>query len=86
MPTISIFYGILIQMYFNDHAPPHFHIRYAEYQGVITIENPMLIEGHLPPRALQMALEWAKLHQGELMDNWLLCQNKSKPNQIAPLA
>lgn len=39
MPTISEFFGILILMYYNDHAPPHFHAKYAEYEALIRIEE-----------------------------------------------
>ena len=39
MPTISNFYGILIQMYWNDHAPPHFHVRYSGYKATIGIQS-----------------------------------------------
>lgn len=48
MPTISAFYGMLIQMYFRDHAPPHFHVKYSEFQATIGIQPLRLLEGHLP--------------------------------------
>lgn len=61
MPTISMFFGILIRMYFNDHPPPHFHARYNEHEAVIAIEPLSVIEGSLPKRALSLVLEWAAL-------------------------
>lgn len=54
MPTISVFYGIIISMYYNDHAPPHFHAKYGEFKGIIDINNSLMIEGDLPRRALQL--------------------------------
>ena len=51
MPTISMFYGIMIQMFWNDHAPPHFHALYAEHEALIDIRKLDLIEGDLPRRA-----------------------------------
>ncbi len=52
MPVISSFYGILIKMYFGDHAPPHFHAEYAEFVAQISINDFAVIEGYLPPKAL----------------------------------
>jgi hypothetical protein len=52
MPTISAFYGIFIRMFFNDHAPQHFHARYGELEATIDIESLAIIEGQLPRRAL----------------------------------
>jgi hypothetical protein len=57
MPTISAFYGIVIQMFFRDHAPPHFHVKYAEHKAIIDIQNLSLMEGHLPRRALNLVLD-----------------------------
>lgn len=51
MPTISSFYGILIQIFWNDHPPPHFHALYAEYE-VFDIRTFMVLEGAFPRRAL----------------------------------
>lgn len=85
MPTISMFYGIVIQMFYRDHAPPHFHVRYGEYKAVIEVRKLTLIEGRLPRRALQLALDWAELHQAELMEDWALCQEMQAPKPIAPL-
>ena len=59
MPTVSAFYGILIRMFFNDHEPPHFHARYAEFEATIDITTLQVIEGTLPNRALYLVQEWA---------------------------
>jgi hypothetical protein len=85
MPTISAFYGILIQMFFNDHAPPHFHVRYGEFKAIVGIESLALIEGKLPRRALNLVLDWAELHKEELLEDWLLCKQMQSPKPIAPL-
>ena len=85
MPTISTFYGILIQMFFADHAPPHFHARYAEHEAVIAIGTLEVIEGGMPRRALALVLEWAQEHRGELAEDWDLCVQKQSPKKIAPL-
>ena len=53
MPEICRFYGIIIAMYYNDHAPPHFHARYGKHRAIISIEGLMLLEGDLPPQALE---------------------------------
>ena len=63
MPEISRFYGIVIRMYFADHAPPHFHAEYAEHEARVAIETLGLLSGQLPPRALGLVAEWATIHQ-----------------------
>lgn len=85
MPTISMFYGIVISMFYNDHAPPHFHAKYAECKGLIDIQRLEMMEGDLPRRALELILDWAELHQAELLHDWSLCQGKQAPHKIEPL-
>jgi len=85
MPTISMFYGIIIQMFWDDHAPPHFHARYGEYKGIIDIKEIRMIEGDLPRRALNLILDWTELYQKELLIDWELCVKKQMPNKIQPL-
>ena len=63
MPTISAFYGILIRMFYNDHAPPHFHARYGEFEATIDIYTLSVKHGRLPRRALDLVLEWAMIHK-----------------------
>ena len=67
MPIISRFFGIIIRMFFNEHAPPHFHAEYAEHRAVINIRTLEVIDGKLPRRALELVLDWAELHQDELL-------------------
>jgi len=86
MPTISTFYGIIIRMFFDEHAPPHFHAQYGEYKAVIDIRTLELQEGKLPRRALELTLDWAELHQAELLEDWELCHRHLQPNKIKPLS
>ena len=85
MPTISAFYGILIQMYWNDHAPPHFHALYAESEVLIEIRTLEILEGAMPRRALSLVHEWAQEHRAELMEDWELCSRNDSPKKILPL-
>jgi hypothetical protein len=85
MPTISTFYGLVILMFWDDHNPPHFHVRYAGDQALVSISDLQIIQGQLPRRAERLLLEWAQDHQAELMENWQLCKNLEAPKAIAPL-
>jgi hypothetical protein len=85
VPTISSFYGILIQMYWRDHAPPHFHAIYAEHDIAIEIQSLKPLHGKLPRRALALVLEWAEEHRDELMENWQLCARGMAPRKVQPL-
>ena len=85
MPTISTFYGILIQMFWNDHAPPHFHALYAEYEVLIDIHTLEVVRGSMPRRALTLVLEWAFEHRAELLEDWTLCEQNLPQKIISPL-
>jgi Domain of unknown function (DUF4160) len=85
MPTISSFYGILIRMFFNDHAPPHFHARYGEFEATIDIETLQVLQGGLPSRALSLVNDWAMMHRAELRADWQLCRENAQPSKIDPL-
>lgn len=85
MPEISRFLGMIISMFFNDHAPPHFHVRYGSYKAAIGIEPAMLLEGALPPRALALVCEWAEIHKDELLADWTLARQRQSLNPIPPL-
>ena len=77
--------GIVIYMYFNDHNPPHFHVKYNEHRAKIEIENLMLMGGHLPSRVLGLVIEWAEMHKKELSQNWYQLQKEGKFKKIEPL-
>lgn len=85
MPTISMFYGILIKMFFDDHVPPHFHAEYGENELVNTISPIKIIKGDAPKRVKSMVLEWTALHQEELLRDWELCKNMQPLFAIEPL-
>ena len=82
MPTISRFYGIVIQMYMGDHAPPHVHVRYQGMRAVLRIDDGEMIRGELPRRALRMVREWMRLHREELMADW---DRSSRNEPILPI-
>ena len=85
MPTISVFYGIVIQMFFRDHLPPHFHVGYAGSHATFDIQKLTLMDGSLPPKELRLVSDWAKLHRQELLENWRLCEAMQSPKPIQPL-
>jgi len=85
MPTISQFYGIVIQMFWRDHGPAHFHALYAEYEATVDICELRVLRGSLPRRALALVLEWASEHRDELMEDWELCSQLRIPKPLEPL-
>ncbi|WP_206950604.1 DUF4160 domain-containing protein [Trinickia acidisoli] len=85
MPTISVFFGIVISMYWRDHDPAHFHARYGEFEALIRVDTLEVIRGALPKRALALVLEWASEHRAELIEDWQLCRALATPKPIAPL-
>jgi uncharacterized protein DUF4160 len=85
VPEISRFFGIIITMYFDDHPPPHFHVRYGADKAIFIIDPPSLLQGHLSPRAYGLVTEWAALHRDELLTNWDLARQQLPLNYIAPL-
>ncbi len=85
MPTISVFFGIVIQMFWNEHAPPHFHALYAEHEVLIDLRDLRVMRGELPRRAMALVLEWAAEHRDELMEDWDLCIRMQLPKPIEPL-
>lgn len=70
MPRISAFYGIVIAMYYDDHAPPHFHARFGEFEAQVEIATGEVLHGSLPKRALGLVREWTELHRDELESDW----------------
>ena len=85
MPRISAFYGIVIEMYFGDHPPPHFHARYAGHEALIVIETGEVYAGSLPARALRLVREWLELHQAEMAANWVLAEQLEPTIPVEPL-
>jgi hypothetical protein len=85
MPEISRFYGITVKMYYGDHAPPHFHAEYGEDELVVQIDPVAELAGYLPRRATGMVLDWAIIHQAELLNAWQMAQTNQPPSKIDPL-
>ena len=85
MPTICRFYGILIQMYYDDHSPPHFHAIYGEYKAVISIKDLAILEGDLPPKAVGLVMEWGRAYKNDLLRDWDLARKKKSLFLIEPL-
>lgn len=85
MPEISRFFGIVIKMFFEDHAPPHFHAEYGADFALIDIRNLSVFSGRLPPRVLGFVIEWATLHRQELAANWDRAVSRKALLKIAPL-
>ena len=88
MPEICRFFGIIIAMFADDHNPPHFHIRYGDYQAIVTIEKGkpgQTVKGEIPSSVLKQVFRWMELHKEELMMNWVRLQNGEEVHKINPL-
>ncbi len=85
MPELCRFYGIIIRLYFDDHAPPHFHASYGGDEAVVAIDTLAVIHGNLPSRAQSLVREWALLHQVELQEAWKKAKQLRPPGKIDPL-
>jgi hypothetical protein len=72
-------------MFYNDHPPPHFHVRYGSQRAVIGIEDLALLEGDLSPRVLGLVVERAALHRPELLDNWNQARRQLPLSRVQPL-
>jgi len=85
MPEICRFLGIIIAMYYKEHNPPHFHVRYNKYKAVIAIKELSILEGQLPPKVLGLIIEWASKNQNALIDDWHLSEKFAELKKIPPL-
>ena len=87
MPTIAMFYGIIIRMYTGkrEHNPPHFHAYYGDHRAIFSIESCMLLEGDFPSKQRKLVEAWAELHSEELRADWRLAAEGEKPFNIDPL-
>lgn len=85
MPEISRFYGIVVKMYYRDHAPPHFHAEHADQEMLVAIDSLAVITGKLSPRATALVIEWAALHQDELKKVWSQARSMQPLDRIDPL-
>ncbi|NLI77826.1 MAG: DUF4160 domain-containing protein [Candidatus Riflebacteria bacterium] len=88
MPVISMFYGIIVSMFFFDnrrHKQPHLHARYQEHEIVIGLPDGETLEGSLPAPKLKLLAAWIELHKDELMADWELASRGENPYKIEPL-
>jgi hypothetical protein len=81
VPTFAIVEGVLIRFYAEDHPPPHFHAKFAEYEAVIGIHDLAVRQGELPRAKLRAVLKWASEHQFELARAWRDLQNAKRPRR-----
>ena len=88
MPTISMFYGILVAIYYEDvgrHNKPHIHVRYQGSKASIAIEDGSVLAGDFPARQLRLVLAWMEIHKDEIIADWELAVAGEEPFRIAPL-
>lgn len=88
MPIVSMFYGIIIAMYFADnkrHKAPHIHVKYQDYEAVYTIPDGTILEGDLPKGKARLVEAWIELHRDELMADWALASQGQPIFKIEPL-
>lgn len=87
MPTLSMFFGIIIRMYYapKEHEPAHIHVYYQDKTAVFGIIDGELINGSLPDKQTKLVTAWIEIHKEELIADWKLCQNGEKPFSIEPL-
>ncbi|MBP9663356.1 MAG: DUF4160 domain-containing protein [Pyrinomonadaceae bacterium] len=87
MPTISMFFGIVIRMYFGpkEHNPPHIHAVYQGAEAIFSVSEGQKSSGDFPARQSKLVEAWIEIHRDELLANWELCQNGEVPFAIEPL-
>jgi hypothetical protein len=88
MPTISMFYGLIIYMYFIDnklHKLPHIHAKYQENEVVVSIPDGEILGGEIPQNKMKLLQAWIELHKEELAADWVLAVNGEQPYKIDPL-
>ena len=85
MPEISRFLGIVIRMFASEHNPPHFHAIYNEFEAQFSIDPLDIIKGKLPSRIHGIVVEWASIHQKELLQNWNNLRDRQPTKKIKPL-
>ena len=84
MPTLSMFYGIVTRMYFDDHNPPHFHALYQDSKASFDFEGNLL-EGSMPQKQQKLIAAWATIHKDDLEANWQLASEEEALFKIEPL-
>ncbi|HAO20585.1 MAG: transcriptional regulator [Desulfobacteraceae bacterium IS3] len=85
MPHISMFFGIIIRMFHNEHPPPHFHAEYQGQKGLFDFRGDMLKGSFRSKTALKLIKKWTLLHEEELIENWKNVEKGKQLDKIAPL-
>ncbi len=85
MATISMFFGIVITMFYNEHGPPHFHAEYQGQRGIFDFDGNMTRGNMRSKTAKSMIQSWAKLHRDELEKNWNEARSGKPLRRVAPL-
>ena len=88
MPVISMFYGIIILMFYFDnkkHHRPHIHAQYGEHEAVVAIDDGEILEGSLPKTKMKLVQAWMEIHHDELMADWQLAVDGQQPFKVDPL-
>lgn len=75
MPILSIFFGIIVRMWHDDHPPPHIHVEYQGFEALVDIRTGEVTEGRLPKKAAAIVKEWCERHQDALLENWERAQH-----------
>ena len=88
MPAISMFYGIIVYMYFVDnkqHKLPHIHVKYQDDEAVVAVPDGEVLEGSIPGSKMKLLQAWIELHKDELYADWELAVSGQQPYKIDPL-
>ncbi|MDP8211462.1 MAG: DUF4160 domain-containing protein [Candidatus Stygibacter australis] len=88
MPIISMFYGIIVAIFYEDigqHNKPHIHVRYQGKKASISIEDGTLLAGSFPAKQLRLVMAWIEIHKEELIADWELAVSGEEPFRIPPL-
>lgn len=88
MPAISMFYGLIVYMYFMDNKQqklPHIHVRYQSEEVIVSIPDGNVLDGSIPNAKMKLLQAWIELHNDELLANWALAVEGESPYKIEPL-
>jgi Domain of unknown function (DUF4160) len=85
VPIISIFFGIVVRMYYKEHEPAHFHAEHQGQDGKFDFSGKMIAGDIQSKTALRLVREWAVLHGAELEANWARMKAGQPLDKIAPL-
>lgn len=88
MPAISMFYGVIVYMYFMDnkqHHRPHIHVKYQEDEVIVSIPDGEVLDGSIPSSKMKLLQAWIELHKDELLADWELAISGQQLYKIEPL-